>query len=415
MHELRFKTMQYLRPYCYGIARLIFSEERLRSGFLSVHDLEAIFPSGLWVEKGKNALLPERDLRSLAAKDGVITVAVGLPSFVAHSQAVSTDTFDGRFIRVGQAESLPDLYDDNPEAEVERLWFKLRFLVNEEITASENMEIVMLAKINITGGMLTFSEDYSPFSLHAEAHPVMGRKIRGILEMLQTHCSRFADTARPWRLEGSMLDAGWLRDRLVHAELAQTAAELSHGVITGVSLENLYRPLLLLASRLSALGGLSTPDLPSWDYEDCYRCFSRIGGILSALVDQLRNGPDSVAIFQTRGGWLEAQIPVATRVGSYAIYLVVRDITDESFGRMAEPKLSALNHIETIVSRALPGIPLQRLTKIPYGLGSSDTHYAWQVAVDSSLWQEAVAGGTIALHWLDLPESSKVCLVFFRL
>ena len=415
IHELRAKTMQYLRPYCYGIARLAFSGERLKAGFLSAHELEAILPSGMWVEKGRNALLPERDLRHLLEKEGVISVAIGLPQLVSHRQAVSSETFDGRFIGLGQSESLPDLYDDNPEAEIQRLWFKLRFLIDDEIANSENMEVLMLAKISVSGGTFTLSDDYAPFALHAEAHPVMGNKIREILELLQSTSLRFSELAHPWRLEGSMLDSGWLRDRLIHAEISQAATIVSHSIITGAAIEVIYQPLLVLASRLVAIGGLSSSELPVWDYEDCYRCFRQIGETLSALIDQLRNGPDSVAYFKPRGGWLEAQIPVATRVGSYSIYLVIQDISETEFSKMAEPKLSSVTHIETIVSRALPGITMTRLNKVPYGVGGSATHYAWQVDGSDALWKEASSAGSIALHWLDLPKTAKVALVFFRL
>jgi hypothetical protein len=80
-----------------------------------------------------------------------------------------------------------------------------------------------------------------------------------------------------------------------------------------------------------------------------------------------------------------------------------------------EMKRSYLDYaMSVIVSRALPGVKMERVSRIPYGLGDGTDHFIWRIDTSDDLWFEANANGVVCLHWLDLPMKCKVKLVFFR-
>jgi len=151
-----------------------------------------------------------------------------------------------------------------------------------------------------------------------------------------------------------------------------------------------------------------------WDRNDSYRSFDRIGDIVLGLLEQLHSGPDSVAIFKAREGWLEAQVPSTARVGEHSVYLILQQVTETQLIQASPAKMASLTRIETVVSRALPGALLERLERIPYGLGESTDAGVWRVDTKDPLWKEANASGTICLHWLGLPKSSRALLVYYR-
>jgi type VI secretion system protein ImpJ len=139
-----------------------------------------------------------------------------------------------------------------------------------------------------------------------------------------------------------------------------------------------------------------------------------VGIVVQALLEQLHSGPDSVALFKAREGWLEAQVPSAARVGEHSVYLVLQQVSETQLLQASPAKLASLARIETVVSRALPGAPLERLERVPYGLSESSQAGVWRIDTSDPVWKEANASGTICLHWLGLPKSSRALLVYYR-
>jgi type VI secretion system protein ImpJ len=215
-------------------------------------------------------------------------------------------------------------------------------------------------------------------------------------------------------MDGEPLDPAWMRDRMVHAEVSQALAELEHRMQGQLPPERLFESLLVLCRRLSAIGGIKCPNLPAWDRDHAFPAFDRLGVIVQALLEQLRSGPDSIAVFKSREGWLEAQVPSAARVGEHSVYLVLQQVSETQLLQASTAKLASLTRIETVVSRALPGVAVTRLDRVPYGLGESADSAVWRVDVKDPIWSEANSSGTVCLHWLGLPKATRAMLVYFR-
>jgi type VI secretion system protein ImpJ len=408
------KLFSLSRTQAYGVVSFELSKDRLNAGYLSSGDLEAVMPGGTWVDITKNARLPDRDIRQLLATNGVHHLALGLPKLIPGVPSVANEQRDGRYEVTDYPENLPDLYEDTPPVEIERLWLRCRYLIGDEIESSSNFTILPLGKLIVESQTITLDSEYSPPCMRIGAYQGLQNLTQKISDSLEIAFSRLSKLAHPWRLDGRPIDPAWLRDRMVQTDLSQTLAEMHHRIRLNVEPAILFESLLVLAMRLCSTGGLTVPVLPLWEHDDPHKSFRRIGEIVLALLEQLRSGPDSMAVFEQQQGWMEAQIPHSARVGKHYAYLIVEQVTEEALLQAGPPKLSSTSKIETIVSRALPGIPLERLQHIPYGLGEGFGSFVWSIVTQDPMWQEAYASGTLCLNWLDLPRNAQVTVVFFR-
>ncbi len=402
------------RTQAYGVLSFSLSRERLNAGYLSSGDLEAVMPGGTWVDIKKNARLPDRDIRYLQNTNGVYNLALGLPKLIPGIPSVANEHRDGRYEVTDYPENLPDLFEDSPPVEIERLWMRCRYLIGDEIESTNNLAILPLGRIRVESQVISLDAEYSPPCMRVSAYEPLQSLTQRIGDSLEAAFARLSKLSSPWRLDGRPVDPAWLRDRMVQTDISQALVELHHRVRLDVEPAILFESLLVLAMRLCSTGGLSAPNLPLWEHDDPYKSFKRIGEIVVALIDQLRSGPDSMAVFEQQQGWLEAQIPHSARVGKHYAYLILDQISEESLLQAGPPKLASLSKIETIVSRALAGIPLERLQHIPYGLGEGFGSYVWSISTQDPMWQEAYGSGTLCLNWLDLPKSARVTIVFFR-
>lgn len=408
------RVLKVSRNHMGALASIKFSSDRLQSGFLSCGELKGFMPDGQWVDIRLNARLPDVDIRKKMTTDGVYQVVVGLPKFISGDPAVASNELDGRFETVGYSEDLPDLYDDTPDLEIERLWLRLRFLIGEEIDAAQDMQTISVARLIVEAGIVSFDETYAPPSLTIDAHPSLSNRIHQLIDALQNRQTRMVEMSRPWRLDGEPVDPAWLRDRMILAELSQCLTQLDHRIRLESTPSDLFECFLVVSCRLSAVGGVTCPDLPVWDHEDPYRSFDRVSKIVLALLEQLHSGPDSRAIFKPHDGWFEAQVPAAARVGNHTVYVVLQKVNETQLLQASPAKLASLTRIETVVSRALSGIALERVERIPYGLGDTVDTSVWRIDTSDPLWKEASANGTICLHWLGLPKTMRASLVYFR-
>jgi type VI secretion system protein ImpJ len=408
------RVLQLNPNHAGAISSIKFVNDRLQSGFLACSQLQAFMPDGQWVDIRLNARLADADIRNILSQDGVYKVAIGLPKLTDGSPAVADKGLDGRFEAATYSEQLADLYDDNPELEIDRLWFRLRFLVGDEIDSAQGMNILSVAKLVVQAGTASFDEAYAPACLTVESHPALSTIVHQFFESMQAFESRLAAMSKPWRMNGDTIESVWLRDRMVHAELAQCLTQTGHRLRMHASPSDIFECFLVLARRLSAVGGVSCPELPLWERNDPCRLFDRVGQVVLALLDQLRSGPDNVVVFQPRDGWLEATVPSAANVGGHVVYLVVQQVTEMQLLEASSAKLASLTRIETVVSRALAGIPLERLDRVPYGVAEAANAGVWKVDTLDPIWKEASSSGTVCLHWLGLPKTMRALLVFFR-
>jgi type VI secretion system protein ImpJ len=397
-----------------GVDQIAILSERLQAGIFACSELQAFMPDGTWIDIRQNARVKDRDVKHLLKRDGVYDVAVSLPILVVGRSALSADGQDGRFEEIGYGEELPDLYGSGSNQEVERLTLHLKYLIGDEIAVAKDAVVMPLARLIVEAGQLRIDETYSPPCLHIAAQEHLAQRLKQIVELLQTRELRLSEMARPWGRDVELIDSAYLLDRLIHTEIAQILAELQHDIGVQADPVGVFKSLVIFIKRISAVGGIKCPEVPLWNSLRTYALFNQLGEIIEGLLSQLSSGPDSVVTFDVKSGWLEAQIPAVARIGQHTVYLVVGDVTETQLLQASPAKLAAISRIETIVSRALPGVSLERLDRVPYGLHNANQAAVWRVDTNDDNWKDVNHSGTVCLHWLGLPRSASPKLIFFR-
>jgi type VI secretion system protein ImpJ len=287
-------------------------------------------------------------------------------------------------------------------------------LIGEEIEDAQNTTCLVIGKLIVEAGNLRLDETFFPPCAHIGAFAPLSKKIESLIETLQIKAAQLTNTASPWRFETDSIDSGWLRDRLIHSELAQALIETEHRVRVQAPPAHVFEALASLIGRLSALAGFKNVEIPIWDAGDQSRSFFAAGSLLDALFDQLRSGPDATAVFKLRDGWFEARVPASAHIGEFSAFLVLEQANEAQMFSATMAKLASLQRIETVVSRALPGIPIERIERPPYGLRSGSDTIVWRIDVNDPLWREAQSSGAVCLHWHGLAKTARMHLVYYR-
>lgn len=221
------KLFSLSRTQAHGVLSFELSKDRLNAGYLSSGNLEAVMPGGTWVDITKNARLPDRDIKHLLNTNGVHLLALGLPKLIPGVPSVANEQRDGRYEVTDYPENLPDLYEDTPPVEIERLWLRCRYLIGDEIESSSNFTILPLGKLIVESQTITLDPEYSPPCMRVGAYKGLENLIQKISDSLEVSFARLSKLAHPWRLDGRPLDPAWLRDRMVQTDLSNLGRNAS--------------------------------------------------------------------------------------------------------------------------------------------------------------------------------------------
>lgn len=411
--ELR-RVLKFSRSQFYGVRSYEFSGDLLATGVIGTTRFEALMPDGTWVDIHQNARLPDLNVKQVCTRDGLYQVGVKLVDLTPGIAAVVAQGESGRFFAGQEGETMPDLYGDAPELEVQKLWYQLQFVINASPELERDGVVLPVAQIIVDGGQLRFVEAYSPPVLEIEASPALGLRLQRTLDLLKARSAQLEDLFSVWPAEVGGVDPLWLRDRLVHADLAQSQATLLHRLKTSPQVGDLFEVLLVLVNRLATFSGYPLAQSVIWDHENPLGSFDKAYETLELLLERLKSGPESLAVFRPSEFGYEANIPSSVRKGNFRVYLLAQRSAGAPPDEAPAPKLASSIRLQTVVSRALAGVKLDNVMRPPYGLTTTPNDTLWRIDVNDDLWREAMDAGIIGLSWLGLPKSTRLLLVFFR-
>ena len=77
-------------------------------------------------------------------------------------------------------------------------------------------------------------------------------------------------------------------------------------------------------------------------------------------------------------------------------------------------KLCVKKNMTTLISRAVPGIPLEHFPAPPPGLPRRANSHYFRIDQSSTLWSEVEKGKTISLFWDSAPEDLTAEIIVLR-
>jgi type VI secretion system protein ImpJ len=429
MNDALAPVLAHITSYFWGVAALSVNSAALAAGRLELTGIQVVFPNTPeMIAFPGNALCAGRQISKEAfPADGALMAYVGLRPM--HSDrpnvtvAETVDQMAGAPTRMAvpvAPEIVPDLYGKGPSAQVRRMSYVLRLVFENELEQASDLDLVPVARLTRDGDKMAIDPQFVPPCLTVAAAPVLAAMLREIRDRV---------LGRARQLEGyknlSAKGAGSSDLTLLLLglrTLSRYAARLDHAVSAPcLSPWEAYGLLRELAAELSVFSlNVSLLDedwqdkkrLPDYTHADLGHCFRASCDLIVQLLEGISAGPRFVTRFTFADPYWTAQVPPSilaeTKASGGEYWLVLRSEKTAPENLMASAgrllKLSPPGGMESLLVRALPGLPLAPSAGPPPGLPRMQGAVYFHIGRESPLWAEVQKDGTLCMHWSGAPD-----------
>jgi len=422
---------KFLIPHFWGVARMDIRQAALGTGSFQLDNGEFVFPDMTYAVVPDNAVVQPRKFEGDWVDGGKpFTIYLGIRRFNPVGENVTTLSgtenptgVNTRFISPAATEEVRDLHESGPSAQVRRMKYALKILWETEKDFFGDYETIPIAQIERQGEEVVLSGSFIPPSLAMNASPVLEKIVKDIRDQI---------ASRGYQLEGFKRDRGihtaefGSRDMvylLALRSLNRYIPQLLHlGESTGHPwvvyglLRQLIGELSSFSEQFTVSGDTvdGSSELPRYNHLSLYTCFSRAQGIISALLDEITAGPEYVFALNYDGTYYSAELPPAIFEGKNRFYLMVATAADAKTVQKAlatGAKLSSRENLPILIVRALPGVGITYLDRVPQELPRRANAVYFQVDHNSEQFAGIVKGRNMALFWESAPEDLKVELM----
>lgn len=425
-----FKT--HLQPFFWGVGSWQVQSAALDN--LSFHLTEGkfLFPDMAYTVIGENALVIPRSFEE-AWEDGgeKFGVYLGLRKFNPNGTNVSVVGDLGNLAEVGTrwvtantTEQIPDLHQDGPAADVQRLHYVLKVFWESEKDQLGDYELIPLAQLEKDQDSVRLSQRYIPPCLSIGADTVLLGIVKEIRDQIGARSRQLEAYKRDRGLHSAEFGARdmvyllALRSMNRYAPLLAHMAAAQHGHPWNVF--GLLRQLIGELSTFSADLSYSGEDregnkrIPGYDHTDIGGCFNASLAVITELLDQITAGPEYMIQLLYDGTYFGAELPPAIFEGGNRYFLVMETQSDPQTVRPSletTAKLGCRESLPILIARSLSGVGLTHLDDVPQELPRRANALYFQIDHHSDQWAQVQKVNNVALYWDSAPEDLKVELM----
>jgi type VI secretion system protein ImpJ len=428
----------HLKPHFWGVNQLRIEESALQSRVFEVSRAEVLFKDGAWAVYPGNALLQPRPFKDVPfdfESGNPLTVYLGIRKLdmagVNVTSTVGSEDLNGigtRFICPIEPEEIKDLYAPGPTAQARFMSYLLKIFWETELEGLGGYQLVPIGQLRSEGKEIRLIRDFIPPVISVSASEPLMRILKEIREQVTSRCrvlemyklSRDARTVEA--------DGGFLRYLLALTSLNRYIPVLHHLTEAPVihpwevfgCLRQLIGELSTYTERINALARLEdgTSLLTDYNHEDVVRCFNDAKVLIEELLGAIILGDENVIHLVREGSRFQGHVPADAFSDRDLYCLVVRAGGDrgkitEMFQRMV--KVGSTEDMATLLSRALPGVPLEHRTAPLPGIPHHPDSYTFMLDKMHPQWQAIRRTGNICLYWDQAPEETTADLVILRI
>ncbi len=429
MFDILAPVVANLKPYFWGLASGEVNEAALDSGRLELSGIKVVFPStatmidvpGNGVCGGRSIMLEDIPVDgSLTAYLGIKVMRAGKANVTVAENISEMETAPTRLAVPVNPENVPDIYSDGPGAQIRLMSYVLNLVFENELDQAGDMDLIPVARLTREGDRISLDGDFVPPCLTVSSSEVLSSILREIRD-------RVLGKAR--QLEGyKNLSAGgsgsseFILLLMALSKLSRFAARLDHAAETqSLSPWEAYGILRELTAELSvfsiSIGALGEDQhgeklVADYSHTDLGRCFRSIRDVIARMLEGISAGPRFVTRFEFRDPYWSAEIPrqilleTRTSGGEYWLVLHSESVDPDVFGKSASGmlKLSDTAGMESLLVRALPGIPLAAYEGPPPGLPRKEGAAYFRIGRESPLWSDVEKSGGLSFFWNEAPE-----------
>lgn len=386
-------------PYPWGIRKLEFDTEALKSGQIRLTSADLVFPDGtVYCAPGPQPLAPA--IHVPAGSQGK-RIYLALPIRAPGGTEVADGDGGGQRFRKSPVPVVDNARPGRPPADITVGILNARLIIDGD--RLDELTFVPLAEIESVGalGQVTLTETFIP--------PVMAvaasRRLVSIMEQIRGLLrSRAASLAA-----GAAGQAGESRSGMLDVMLLGIAnrfeASFGHLISTGLHTpEAVYRETIALTAEISAYASTNrlAPDLPPYAHLDLRATFEGLHGILRTMLSVIveRNAVSIALVERDFGIWL-GEIEDRMAFAGRRFVLIARANMALETIRQQLPvhiKIGPVEQIRDLVNLQLPGIAIQPLSVAPREIPFIQNAVYFEVDIRNPLWARFRESAAIALH-----------------
>ena len=427
--------LEYHHPYFWGVIGMEVNEAALGNRTFELIKGEFLFQDGTAVVLSANGTIQPRSFDDAWVEgERPFTVFLGLRKFARETQNVTVvsrldDVSDvsTRFAATEDSEEMADMYKVGPAAQVKCLHYVLKIFWENELDKLNNYHLIPLAQLERDGTDIKMSRNFIPPLVTVSGSDELTRMLKDIRDQVTARCRQLEEYKSPREIQATEFEPGYMIYLLALRSLNRFVPTLFHLMETssihpwayyGV-LRQLIGELSTFSDQIGATGELydGTRVIPPYDHQELWSCFSAVHNLIGNLLNRLIIGPEHIIRLKRDGGYFNGEIPASAFDSRNVFYLVVRTNVDpaevpETILTIA--KLSSSEHIGTLISRALHGIPLEESHVPPPGLPRRPNSFYFKIDHDSTQWNDVQRSQNISLYWDTAPEDAMAEIVILR-
>lgn len=416
------RQRQMAQPWNYGMVHCDFNVETLVDFSLKIDRLQAIMPSGDYLEfPGNCALQPCQFRDAWKHLEQPFTFWLALRRFDPGHANVG-ESPNSRWMKPHDEDVMKDVYSNGPECSVSRVLYNVQILNDEEKQAVVDCEFLPLLRLRYENDRVINDPHFCPPLITVNGSPVLKTLLDGLYAELSNRAHQLAEYKRPDWLRN--VGRGDMTPLLVMLALNRMLPLLHHALRTP-----LLHPWVIYGHLAQLIGELSSfseqcnfngewegdAPLQLYDHSQLYVCFAsarkRIINLLNNLALEDNTWVTLLADEQRiyRGN---LQALPWQKTGTVLLMLRSDALTAENWCESIGFKAAPEATINTLIQHALPGIPAIWLNPTPRGVPHRKDTFYFSLDQQDDQWQHVKQQQTLAFYWDDAPADLQVQLIF---
>ncbi|MCX9039076.1 type VI secretion system baseplate subunit TssK, partial [Citrobacter portucalensis] len=367
---------QLSHPWNVGIIHCDFNPDTLVDFRLKIDRLQALLPSGDYLEYPGNCMLRSRQFRDVWQQlEKPFTLWLALRRFDPSHINVG-DSTNSRWVKPQHEDVMKDVYSSSPECSVSRIIYNVQILSDEEKKDVVDCEFLPLLQLRYENDRAIVDPYFCPPLVTLNGSPVLKALLDGLYAELANRAHQLAEYKRPDKSGNT--ERADMTQVLIMCSLNRTLPLLDHYCHTPmVHPWVIYGLLVQLAGELSSFSEQCTfngewegeSQLSAYDHSNLYLCFTRARKLIINLLNNLTLednirvalSADDQRVF--RGNLQSMPWGIA---GSVLLMLRSETLTVAECSRCTDFKIAPESTMLMLIQHALPGITVSWLSQTPH-------------------------------------------------
>lgn len=397
--------VQALNFCAWGFSELVLDQELLTEGQLAVSRASGIFPDGLVFEiPGSDQPPPSKSLAEFFDPGmNDLDIYLTVPDYKDKGLNVAApgQTTSSRY--VAEIAAIRDENTGTGEKPVQIARKNLRLLAANE--SREGSSVLRIANVEKTEtGSFRLNPRFVPPLLEVRANDYLQGLISGILEILSAKSSQLSASRRQKNLSLADFTTADIANFWLLYTVNSNIPVLSH-IFQGQRChpEELFSALTALGASLTTFSPTIRPrDLPVYDHSNLSKVFTELDEKLRILLETVvPTNVVSLPLKHVKNTVYATSIDQDKYLNNTRMYLAVTAEANEETILRSVPQLvkaCSATHIEQLISKALPGIPLTYISSPPSAIPVKMKYQYFSLNQSGAAWESVTRARNFAVH-----------------